>query len=114
MSENKKKKIVTLMEQYVKDNVIDMSRFRQDNPKEYSLLSHYWGSINEAVEANNWIKINKQQGKKGKGLTLRNKLALQAINLKLDNGSTYEKIAKETGVTKAAVSQLHKALQANE
>lgn len=108
---DKKKQLEMLMKKYVdKNNCIDIAKFRQDNPNDYALLSHYFGSVNQAIENNGWVKVQKTSSKTGKKVTLRNQLAYEAIkNMRKD--STLEQIATKYGVTRAAINQLFHALE---
>jgi hypothetical protein len=55
MDKDRKQQLVNLMSNYVdENNCIDISRFRTENPDEYALLPHYFGTVNNAVESNGW------------------------------------------------------------
>jgi hypothetical protein len=112
--ELKKQEILKLLQRYVDiNNCIDISSFHKENPKEYSLLPHYFGSVNTAINENGWIKITKPQ-KGEKKLSLRDMLALDMLNLLRKGGkiekSTLEEIGKKYNASRAGINQLHKAL----
>lgn len=110
---DKKQTLYELMKKYVdQNNCIDISTFRRENPNEYSLLPHYFGGINQAIEYFGWVKISKVKSKNGEKLTLRNKLAYDMLK-KLREDNTLESIANKYGVTRPAINQLYKALEAN-
>lgn len=100
--------LLELMSKYVTDDVLDISKFRNENPKEYNKLSYYFGSIDDAIKAGNWVK-KRYANNSINNLTLRNKLALIKLN-ELYEKYTYEEIGIKYNVSKAAVSQLHKNL----
>ena len=104
---NKKEYLKSLMKEFVSNNIFDVNAFREKYPTEYAMLPYYFGSITFAIEQNGWIKSAKI---KTKPATLRNQLAYLALN-NLREDKTFEEIAKEFGVTKAAVSQLFAALK---
>jgi predicted XRE-type DNA-binding protein len=111
MDKDRKQQLVNLMSNYVdENNCIDISRFRTENPDEYALLPHYFGTVNNAVESNGWVKIIKTTGKEGQRVTLRNQLAYDML-LELRKNETLEQIAQKYGVTRPAVNQLFKALK---
>lgn len=111
MNTERKERLTNLMKKYVsKGNIIDISAFRKDNPNEYALLSHYFGSVNNAIEDNGWVKV--QTRTKGKKVTLKNQLAFMALEkMRKDEKKTLEEIADMTGVSRAAVNQMHNALR---
>ena len=104
---NKKENLKSLMKSFVSNNIFDVNSFREKYPTEYAMLPYYFGSINSAIEQNGWIKTSKI---KTKSVTLRNQLAYKAL-LELRKDNTFEEIAKQYGVSKAAVSQLFSALK---
>ncbi|MFW6242997.1 MAG: hypothetical protein ACOC2W_02465 [bacterium] len=111
MRSDRKEQLTKLMKKYVEGNRIDIVSFRKDNPSEYSLLSHYFGSVSDAISKNGWVKVSKRK-KNGK-VTLRDTLAFEMLKkLKEDDHKTYEEIAQDKGVTRPAVSQLYQALKA--
>jgi len=108
---DRKEELQTLMQGFVNDKkCIDIAAFHKKYKKEYSLLPHYFGSVNEAIEQMGWIKISKAQHVKGKGATLKNQLAYDYLQY-LRKNNTLEDIANKYGVTRAAIGQLHKALK---
>ncbi len=109
-AKTKKEQLVELMEEYVNGNIIDISKFRNENPNDYALLSHYFGSVNEAIEKNGWVKIQRR-GKQGT-VTLRNKLAYDMLK-QMREHHTLEEIAQKYGVTRPGVNQLYKALESS-
>lgn len=114
---DKKNELLNLMSQYVDENsnCINISKFHNENPKEYALLPHYFGSVNGAIAEGGWIKISKPQHKGGKGMILRDALALEMLKLMRNGGKvekqTLEEIAKKFEVTRPAINQLFKALE---
>lgn len=113
MSVDKKKQLHDLMKKYVdNNNCINISKFRQDNPSEYALLPHYFGSVNQAIEEYGWVKVIKTKGKEGNRVTLRNQLAYDMLK-QMRKNKTLEDIAQTYGVTRPAINQLFKALEAS-
>lgn len=115
---DKKTELYNLMKQYVdENNSIDVSKFHKENPKEYSLLPHYFGSVNQALTQFGWVKVSKAQHKGGKGMILRDQLAFDMLELLRKGGKvdrqTLEEIANKYEVTRPAINQLHKALKKN-
>lgn len=108
LKKKNQKHLLKLMSKYADDDVLDISKFRNENPKEYNKLSYYFGSIDEAIKAGNWVK-KRYANNSTNNLTLRNKLALMKLN-ELYEKYTYEEIGIKYNVSKAAVSQLHKSL----
>ena len=113
MNNGKKEHIIKSMEAYVDaNNRIDITKFRLENSSDYSLLSHYFGSVNAAIESCGWIKLQKSKSStKGSTMILRDKLAYDMLS-NLRKKHTFEEIAQMYNVTKPAISQLYKALQA--
>jgi hypothetical protein len=115
MDKDKKNELLNLMKQYVDEsNCIDISRFHSEHAKEYALLPHYFGSVNQAIAAGGWIKVSKPQHKGGKGMILRDTLAYEMLKLLRNGGKvekqTLEEIAGKYDVTRPAINQLFKAL----
>lgn len=114
---DKKTELYNIMKQYVdENNCIDISRFHEEHTKEYSLLAHYYGSVNKAIAEYGWVKINKTQRKDGKqSMVLRDQLALDMLDLLRKGGKvdkqTLEEIAEKYEVTRPAINQLHGALK---
>lgn len=113
---DKKVELIELMKKYVdEDNCIDISKFHNDNRGAYALLPHYFGSVNSAITENGWIKVTRPQYTKDSGMTLRDQLAYDMLELLRKGGKinrqTFEQIAGKYEVTKPAISQLHKALE---
>lgn len=109
---DKKVELTDLMKRYVdEDNCIDIAQFHVENQKAYSLLPHYFGSVNNAIADNGWIKITRPQHIKINTVSLSDQLAYDMLETMRNKGMTYEQIAGKYGVSKAAISQRHKALQ---
>ena len=108
---DKKEQLIESMAEYAIDGCIDITRFRLERPTDYALLPHYFGTINNAIEQNGWIKIVKTKGKQGLRTRLRDQLALYALR-ELRKDHTLDQIGEKFGsVTRAAINQLHKALE---
>lgn len=108
---NKKEELIKLMSQYVdEDKCFDITRFRQNHSSEYSLLPHYFGGVNKAIDELGWIKVIKRNGKNGETATFKDVLAYKMLEQLRDEHSLCE-IAKQFGVTKSLVRQLHLSLK---
>ena len=112
MVTDKKTQLIELMKNYVNEQgSIDITNFRLENPTEYALLPHYFGTINNAIEQNNWIKVVKTNGQTGPRTRLRDQLAFYALK-ELRKKNTLDQIGERFGnVSRAAVGQLYKALE---
>lgn len=113
---DKKQELFEIMKEYVDEhNRIDIAKFREEHQKEYALLPHYFGSVNNAIAQYGWVKYIKAQHKGGKGMILRDQLAYDMLNLLRKGGKvdrqTLEEIANKYEVTRPAINQLHKALE---
>lgn len=109
---DKKNMIKEKMEEYVdSNNCIDITAFRKENPSEYALLPHYFGGVNQAIEEFGWIKIQKNKTESGSKVTLKNRLAYEAIK-EMKKNHTFEEIGNMMGVSRMAVSQLYRVLEA--
>ncbi len=113
---DKKTELLNIMKEYVDDgNCINISKFHTEHPKEYALLPHYFGSVNNAIAEGGWIKVTKPQHKGGKGMILRDALAYEMLKLMRNGGKiekqTLEEIAGKYDVTRPAINQLFKALE---
>ncbi len=109
--DQKKKELINLIMEYTNDNGFDITKFRKENKKEYSLIPHYFGSINEAMNELHLVKVVTGTIKEGNKLTLKDNLAYQQIKLLRDNGKTFEEIANQFGVSKMLVSRMYSVLQ---
>lgn len=108
-SEGKREQIVALLKASKDESGrIDIGKFRRDHPNEYALLNHYFGSVAAAVDHVAGVKIARTQ----RTATLRDILASQYLDI-LREDNTYDDIAKNYGVTRAAVCQLAKSLRAS-
>ena len=116
---NKKKvqeakvRIYEKMKPFIDENkCIDISAFRKAYPSMYSILPHYFGSVDKALLELGLVKVNiTVQKATPKGLSLRDKLAFDMLNqLRLVEKDSLQSIADRYGVTKPLVAQLHKAL----
>ena len=87
-------------------NRLDISKFRKEYPSEYALLNNYFGSTKKALEAVGAIRIN-AYSKHG---TLRDKLALDMLELYKKANWSFEAIGKEYGVTRSMTNALYKQL----
>jgi DNA-binding transcriptional ArsR family regulator len=110
---DKQTELSILMKKYVSEQgMIDITSFRVENPTEYALLPHYFGTVNNAIESNGWVKVVKTKGVQAPRMNLRDQLALYALS-ELRKKETFEQIGEKFGgVSRAAVSQLYKVLAA--
>ncbi len=103
---DKKEELLKSLREFSKeDNSINISEFRKQCKNEYFLLSHYFGNVDNAVSEAGLIKINKRN----KELSLRDKLALEALMI-LRESYTLEQIGIKFGVTKVTIGKLYKVL----
>ena len=110
---DKKTELTNLLKKYVVDNEINISEFRVQHPKEYSLIPHYFGSIREALRVNGWIKINRVRRDGTLMPTLKDQLAFYALN-ELHKEHTFDSIGhKFGGTTRMCVRQLYTVLKKN-
>ena len=110
---DKKTELTNLLKKYVVDNEINLSEFRVQHPKEYSLIPHYFGSIREALRVNGWIKINRVRRDGTLMPTLKDQLAFYALN-ELHKEHTFDSIGhKFGGTTRMCVRQLYTVLKKN-
>lgn len=105
--QKKKDEIKEVILKYVKDGVLDISKFRKENKSIYSTISYYYGSINNMLDELNLIKVQKIKNKSN--VTFRNRLAYDML-CELRKEHTMEQIAKMYGVSRALVNQLHQSL----
>lgn len=113
MKYGKKTELTNLLKKYVVDNEINLSEFRVQHPKEYSLIPHYFGSIREALRVNGWIKINRVRRDGTLMPTLKDQLAFYALN-ELHKEHTFDSIGhKFGGTTRMRVRQLYTVLKKN-
>ena len=108
--ELKRKELENLIVSYSDNNSFDITKFRQENPKEYRLIPHYFGSINKAMEELNLVKLVTGTVKEGNKLTLKDALAYDHIKSLRDNGKTFEEISKQYGVSKMLVNRMFTVL----
>ncbi len=107
---NKKSELLKTLKEFSNgDNAINISEFRKVNQNDYNLLSHYFGSVGNAVSEAGLIKISKHNEK----LNFRDKLALESLK-QLRKVYTLEQIGEKFGVTKVAVSRLYKVLDSQD
>lgn len=110
---NKKEELIKLMSKYVdEDKCFDVTSFRQDYSSEYSLVPHYFGGINKAIDELGWVKVIKRNGKNGETVTFKDILACKMLD-QLREQYTLDEIAGQFGVTKSLVRQLHLSLKKN-
>ena len=110
---DKKTELTNLLKKYVVDNEINLSEFRVQHPKEYSLIPHYFGSIREALRVNGWIKINRVRRDGTLMPTLKDQLAFYALN-ELHKEHSFDSIGhKFGGTTRMCVRQLYTVLKKN-
>lgn len=107
----KKEELIGLIKNYVVEDYFDITKFRLEHEKEYMLIPHYFGSVNDAMEELHLVKIVSGTIKQGNKLTLKDALAYDQIKSLRDNGMTYEEIAKKYGVSKVLVSKMFRALE---
>jgi hypothetical protein len=113
MKYDKKTELTNLLKKYVVDNEINLSEFRVQHPKEYSLIPHYFGSIREALRVNGWVKINRVCRDGILMPTLKDQLAFYALN-ELHKEHTFDSIGhKFGGTTRMCVRQLYTVLKKN-
>lgn len=106
-SNKTKLRIIEVLRQSIDEkNCIDIGMFRKTHPNEYSLLNHYFGSVDKAIETVSAIKTSKTNQR----VKLRDKLAYdRLIDLRRDN--TLEMIAKQYDVSRPGVNQLLQTLK---
>lgn len=107
----KKEELIGLIKNYVVEDYFDITKFRLEHEKEYMLIPHYFGSVNDAMEELHLVKIVSGTIKQGNKLTLKDSLAYDQIKTLRDSGMTYEEIAKKYGVSKVLVSKMFRALE---
>ncbi len=113
MKYDKKTELTNLLKKYVVDNEINLSEFRVQHPKEYSLIPHYFGSIREALRVNGWVKINRVRRDGTLMPTLKDQLAFYALN-ELHKEHTFDSIGQKFGgTTRMCVRQLYTVLKKN-
>lgn len=105
--EKKKQELKLIINKYVNNNVLDITTFRLENPKLYTSIPYYFGTVTKMLDELGLIKIQKTAGKNN--LTFRNRLAYDRIS-ELRKDHTLEEIANMYGVTRALVNQLFQAL----
>lgn len=103
----KKQQIIDTVKNYTDNNILDITKFRQENPKLYASLPYYFGGINGLLDELGLVRV--QKSKQKNKVTLRNRLAYDMIS-ELRKNNTYEQIAERYGVSRASVSQLFQAL----
>ncbi len=103
---NKKRQLTKKIMQYVENNEIDLSKFRQENPSDYSRIAYYFGSINNMLKE---LQVTRTQFSDNK-MTFRDRLAYDFLNI-LRKHYTLDEIAKEYHVTKSLVNQLYQNLE---
>lgn len=108
--ENKKQKIIESVNEFVKNGVIDMTKFRNDYPSIYATLPYYFGGVNKMLDELGLVKIQRSPQKNK--MTLRNRLAYDML-VELRKTNTLEQIAARYDVSRALVNQLHKALESS-
>ena len=107
----KRKELRDLIMSYSNDNGFDITKFRKENKKEYNLIPHYFGSINEAMNELNLVKMVTGTVKEGNKLTLKDALAYDRIKQLRESGKTFEEIANQYGVSKMLVNRMFTVLQ---
>ena len=88
------------------DGVLDITAFRNMYKTEYNSLSRCFGSVDNAVKAAGAIKVTSQK----KTASLCQKLAYNMIKESTKTKNIAE-LAREYGVTRAALNQLYKHLE---
>ena len=92
---------------YSKNNVLDISEFRKENPKMYATIPYYFGTIDTMLNELGLVKTQKQAKNK---MTLRNRLAYDYLQL-LREQYTMEEIANKYNVSRALINQQIQALE---
>ena len=111
--DEKREELIKVMSKYVdSDNCFDVTKFRLENSSEYSLIPHYFGGINKAIDELGWVKVIKRNGKNGETATFKDLLAFKMLE-ELRKNNTLDEIAEQFGVTKSLVRQLHLSLKKN-
>ena len=116
MDINKKKQdIYEAMKEFIDENkCINIAAFRETHPKLYAIIPHYFGSVNQALAELNLVKITVTRHRTSeKAISLRDMLAFDMLQyLRKLEKSSLEEIAEKYGVSRPAINQLHKALEA--
>lgn len=105
--ETKARILNSLRESIDSNNCIDIQKYRKEHKSDYSLISRYFGSIDNAVESVNAIKLTSYS----KGGSLKDRLAYDMICQKLEDQKSLASIADEYGVTRAALTYLFHTLE---
>ena len=105
---NKKELIIQTIKKYSQDGVLDVSSFRNNEPKLYASIPYYFGSVDKMLKDLNLTKL--QNGAYSNKMTLRNKLAYEYL-VKLRKNYTLEEIADKYNVSRALINQQYQALE---
>jgi hypothetical protein len=107
-TEEWKMQIIKKMKGYIDDRgILNISEFRNDNPKEYSKIPMCFGSVDNAVEVLGAIKLTNQKNTP----TLKMMLAYDYLELLVKQGNTMGSIAKKYDVSRANVNRLYTGLK---
>lgn len=110
----KKQEIIEVINKYADENrMVNIRAFREENPRLYSIIPHYFGSVNSALAELNLVKVTFASHKTSqKSVSLKDQLAFDMLEiLRKSEKLSLEEIAKKYGVTRPAINQLHKALK---
>jgi AraC-like DNA-binding protein len=105
--ETKKRIIKSLTDSIDENNCIDIRKYRKQYKSDYSLISRYFGSVDEAVESVHAIKLTNYS----KGGSLKDRLAYDMICSRLEHHKSLSDIAREYGVTRSAITFLFHTLE---
>lgn len=108
----KREELQNILKQNVENGkYINISKFRKKYTKEYSLLHHYFGNVENALNSIGAVKISTSSSA-NEEMTLRNQLAYDMIKkMKLEDKMTFSKIAKHYHVSRSALTNLFHRLE---
>lgn len=105
--DTKERIIKSLRDSIDENNCIDIRKYRKQYKSDYSLISRYFGSVDNAVKSVNAIKLTNYS----KGGSLKDRLAYDMICSRLENHKSLSAIAKEYQVTRSAMNYLFHTLE---
>ena len=105
--DTKERIIKSLRDSIDENNCIDIRKYRKQYKSDYSLISRYFGSVDNAVKSVNAIKLTNYS----KGGSLKDRLAYDMICSRLESHKSLSAIAKEYQVTRSAMNYLFHTLE---
>ena len=111
MKIDKKTELLNKLKQSAQSNgLIDITRFRKENPKEYNLLPHHFGSVNDAVNLAGLTIVRRRGPADSENISIRNLLIYDMFHVFFECKLPIDLICQYYGCASDTLAKLFVAL----